>query len=164
MTADVSSLIEKAQRHARALHDAALADLLDDLDQRVPDHDLGPYAGLPGTSATSPKLRDTRRVSTTEFADRIVTSISYSLILNGGEDLAELLEDGTSAHPISSVPASGSPPLAFYWPKLPGGAGWVFTTEVNHPGSVVHRDWFSGAIVQWPNRLADALGGLPLAA
>lgn len=148
-----AQLRERVREHARAVNEAAVRNVLASLDDVVPDHDRGQYAGVPGHRPSNPKLRESRQVVTTDLGDRFVTTVTYTA------PQAMFTEYGTAPHRIEPH----RPPWAlhFYWPKVDG---WVYFDHVNHPGSHVHDGWFSRTVAGWPQAVADATVGVASAA
>lgn len=59
--------------------------------------------------------------------------LSVRISAGGANDVtyAYYVHEGTKPHTIT---AKNKPFLVFYWPNAPGGASWVRTKSVRHPG------------------------------
>ncbi len=121
--ADVSGLIRTLTLHHSRVFNSALNNRLSAVRTAAPVGETG---------ATRRGLRITNRTA---------SRTRYRATIETPTPQAAWTDEGTSEHPIDPVSAKV---LRFVIP----GAGVVYTTHVDHPGSKKHKGWFSDEMKQ----------------
>lgn len=113
---------------------------LDDLRQQT--HDRAPFGVSEGDNP-GPHLIDSEEAVVLNEGEVWQGTLAYTV------DHASYLDDGTGPHQIT-----GNPLLAFPWHGMQ-----VIVRSVQHPGSQIHKGWFSDVITDenWADTLTRSL-------